>query len=612
MPTNWSRRFKNHVEKLKSGDIYQVAEVVRNLSIRDKRQGPLRRREAHARTGAPDPRVRAHLRHQRRRGRRPRPASTKCSRARTCRRPRSLPRTRRCQEVGARGRGRISGASSSPRAVAIVSARRSIRRSCGHARGRPSLATVAAACDAVVVVLPAASPGTANRWRPPSLVARRDPIPSVPDLRAVPEDADSVVVHDAARAARAARAVRRGDRAPSRGRRRRHSGRTGHRHPQARRRRCVVVDTVDRGDSSRCRRRRRSARVALPRTRSGDDATDDAALVEAAGGKVVVVAGEPRTSRSRPPTTSSSPPPCWAPHDRPGGPRLRRASLRRRADSDPLVLAGVHLEGRGLAGHSDADAVAHAVADALLGPAGLPDLGTLFPASDEQYRDASSLELLRQVCARVRRVRLAGVNVDIVIAAEEPRSRPTSTPWRATSWTSSAPTPSSRSSRSAARASARSDARRGSRCGRSRSWSVRSDYGGFPRSRPASPVALRLLTVVRPAQRLKVLRTRRTTIRDGLLVIPLETELAIATERGTRHAVEVGWRAEHQRGFELRRPIAAEVLDRVDLHAVVQHDLQERVLRQLTRRPRPGSDRHRRCGRPRRDGRGRGGRRAGR
>ena len=53
--------------------------------------------------------------------------------------------------------------------------------------------------------------------------------------------------------------------------------------------------------------------------------------------------------------------------------------------------------GAGLAGHSDADAVCHAVADALLGPAGLPDLGSLFPASDDTYRDASSLELLRDV-----------------------------------------------------------------------------------------------------------------------------------------------------------------------------------------------------------------------
>jgi 2-C-methyl-D-erythritol 2,4-cyclodiphosphate synthase len=89
-----------------------------------------------------------------------------------------------------------------------------------------------------------------------------------------------------------------------------------------------------------------------------------------------------------------------------------------------LVLAGVSLEGRALAGHSDADAVAHAVADALLGPAGLPDLGTLFPASDEQYRDASSLELLRQVCAQVSEAGWQVVNVDVVIAAEEPPLAP--------------------------------------------------------------------------------------------------------------------------------------------------------------------------------------------
>ncbi len=93
-------------------------------------------------------------------------------------------------------------------------------------------------------------------------------------------------------------------------------------------------------------------------------------------------------------------------------------------DPAPLVLAGAQLEGRGLAGHSDADAVAHAVADALLGPAGLPDLGTLFPSSDDRYRNASSLELLRDVCDRVADVGWHVVNVDIVIAAEEPRLAP--------------------------------------------------------------------------------------------------------------------------------------------------------------------------------------------
>jgi 2-C-methyl-D-erythritol 2,4-cyclodiphosphate synthase len=90
----------------------------------------------------------------------------------------------------------------------------------------------------------------------------------------------------------------------------------------------------------------------------------------------------------------------------------------------PLVLAGVTIADEGLAGHSDADAVAHAVADALLGPAGLPDLGTLFPATDERHRGASSLELLRDVVVRVVGKGWSVGNVDIVINAERPALAP--------------------------------------------------------------------------------------------------------------------------------------------------------------------------------------------
>jgi 2-C-methyl-D-erythritol 2,4-cyclodiphosphate synthase len=91
----------------------------------------------------------------------------------------------------------------------------------------------------------------------------------------------------------------------------------------------------------------------------------------------------------------------------------------------PLVLSGVSIEGhRGLAGHSDADAIAHAVADALLGPAGLPDLGTLFPAGDDRYRDAVSMALLADVVARVRDAGWSVGNVDVVVAAEAPRLAP--------------------------------------------------------------------------------------------------------------------------------------------------------------------------------------------
>jgi 2-C-methyl-D-erythritol 2,4-cyclodiphosphate synthase len=91
----------------------------------------------------------------------------------------------------------------------------------------------------------------------------------------------------------------------------------------------------------------------------------------------------------------------------------------------PLVLGGVMIpDAPRLAGHSDGDAVAHAVADALLGPAGLPDLGTLFPASDESLRDADSMAMLRDVVARIADDRWWIDNVDIVIAAETPKLAP--------------------------------------------------------------------------------------------------------------------------------------------------------------------------------------------
>ncbi len=87
-------------------------------------------------------------------------------------------------------------------------------------------------------------------------------------------------------------------------------------------------------------------------------------------------------------------------------------------DAPPLVLGGVHIaDAPRLAGHSDGDAVAHALADALLGPAGLPDLGSLFPANDDRYKNADSMALLREVTDRVLHAGWWIENVDIVIAA---------------------------------------------------------------------------------------------------------------------------------------------------------------------------------------------------
>jgi 2-C-methyl-D-erythritol 2,4-cyclodiphosphate synthase len=90
----------------------------------------------------------------------------------------------------------------------------------------------------------------------------------------------------------------------------------------------------------------------------------------------------------------------------------------------PLVLGGVTIDGQGLVGHSDADVVAHAVADALLGPVGLPDLGELFPSSDERYADVSSIGLLGEVASMVAAQRWWVANVDVVLAAEAPKLSP--------------------------------------------------------------------------------------------------------------------------------------------------------------------------------------------
>jgi 2-C-methyl-D-erythritol 2,4-cyclodiphosphate synthase len=90
-----------------------------------------------------------------------------------------------------------------------------------------------------------------------------------------------------------------------------------------------------------------------------------------------------------------------------------------------LVLGGVEIEHeRGLAGHSDADVLAHAIIDALLGAAGLGDIGELYPDTDEAFRGADSMALLRDVCARVRDAGWAIEHVDATVMAEAPKLSP--------------------------------------------------------------------------------------------------------------------------------------------------------------------------------------------
>lgn len=91
----------------------------------------------------------------------------------------------------------------------------------------------------------------------------------------------------------------------------------------------------------------------------------------------------------------------------------------------PLILGGVTIpHDKGLLGHSDADALLHAITDALLGAAGLGDIGRMFPDSDERWRGADSRELLRQAMGRVRAAGWRVGNVDATIVCQSPRIAP--------------------------------------------------------------------------------------------------------------------------------------------------------------------------------------------
>ncbi len=94
-------------------------------------------------------------------------------------------------------------------------------------------------------------------------------------------------------------------------------------------------------------------------------------------------------------------------------------------DGVPLVLGGVRIDfPRGLAGHSDGDVLAHALTDAILGAAGMEDIGALFSSDDSSLSGADSVELLARAYAQVRAAGWGLVNCDVVLIGEEPRLAP--------------------------------------------------------------------------------------------------------------------------------------------------------------------------------------------
>jgi 2-C-methyl-D-erythritol 4-phosphate cytidylyltransferase/2-C-methyl-D-erythritol 2,4-cyclodiphosphate synthase len=152
--------------------------------------------------------------------------------------------------------------------------------------------------------------------------------------------------------------------------------------------------------------------------------TDEAGLVEAAGFPVAVVPGEADNVK------------ITEPRDLEGAARKLETAARPRigfgydvhpfAAGRKLILGGVEFPGDGLQGHSDADVVTHAVTDAVLGAAGLGDLGRHFPDTDPKLKGADSLGLLRFAVAKAREAGLRVENVDLTIAARRPKIAPAS------------------------------------------------------------------------------------------------------------------------------------------------------------------------------------------
>lgn len=287
-----------------------------------------------------------------------------------------------------------------------------------------SLTTAARHSDGVVVVMPPARSEPIDGVEGAVVVAggatRSESVRC--GLAAVPDDADVVLVHDAARPLasdalyeRVVGAVTAGAAAaiPTIGVTdtiRRRSGGVVDRDE------LVAVQTPQGFSASALR----AAHA------SGADATDDATLVERNGGDVVHVEGDPMNLKITDPDDLATAEQRLAGSGTPV-PRLRVGNgfdIHRFSDDPhrPLVLGGVVFEGaRGLHGHSDADVVAHAVAEALLGAVGRGDLGTHFPDTDDRWAGANSMALLAEVVRMVADDGFAVANVDCSVIAESPK-----------------------------------------------------------------------------------------------------------------------------------------------------------------------------------------------
>ena len=168
-------------------------------------------------------------------------------------------------------------------------------------------------------------------------------------------------------------------------------------------------------------------REALGKARAaGQSYTDDCQLIEAAGGKVKLTMGDYRNIKLTTPEDLLA---ARAYLGGEGGKKTVRIGygydVHRLVEGRKLILAGVDVPfEKGLLGHSDADVIAHAVADALLGAAALGDIGHLFPDTDPRYAGADSLKLLGEVCRLLREKGFSIGNIDATLLAQRPKIAP--------------------------------------------------------------------------------------------------------------------------------------------------------------------------------------------
>lgn len=159
---------------------------------------------------------------------------------------------------------------------------------------------------------------------------------------------------------------------------------------------------------------------------AGQSYTDDCQLIEAAGGSVKLTMGDYRNIKLTTPEDLLA---ARAYLGGEGGKKTVRIGygydVHRLVEGRKLILAGVDVPfEKGLLGHSDADVIAHAVADALMGAAALGDIGHLFPDTDPHYAGADSLKLLAEVCRLLREKGFSIGNIDATLLAQRPKIAP--------------------------------------------------------------------------------------------------------------------------------------------------------------------------------------------